>query len=483
MSLESAVRSGVSDSELADAIANYVSPAASASYEGLPDHQALAVTAFKDSTKFQFGNGLTLPGFDRAVNNDLSQVPPTWTATPNMAAGSTWSLTTVIQDALSFLGFWRMEWTDSATSLRCTAVGVFPTANAIIRNCFSYRYIRDTNYALAGLAGNNAYPPFVIGLVLPIGTAVEYDADSLTGRARAPASSITTHLDAPDLANQGMVASSLLGQSFVALRQQTVTTVPTENGVIVVNEYYPRMFYDWTGPKIGTSNNAGTVVQIMANDPTDFVEKPLKEDGSYDIARSQSLNWNQGLVSSIANPLASVFYFYDNISSGTQYAVCGLLETNMAPVIMCYTNVSAQASLNLRSNALREVEPEIGSPFLPFRKQPRRAAKATKFFNEFVQNAKSFGHSFLASANDNGELASEVRDILRPTQKSVGASNWKKDAVHGATEVGKAFFNPVGMQARNSRKSNVRTAKSSNRAATKQNKQNNKTQRKQNKRK
>jgi len=454
------------ESGLASAIANYVSPASTDKYTGMPDSKALEITTFKDSTKFQFGNGIAFPGYEVDSPDAFGNSAP---VAPDMGVGTTWSLIVLMQPILTALGFWRMEYVDS-TGKPCTAVGVLPSANAIIRNTVKY-------YRTVPQASTPAHPIYV-GLVVQAGYGPMTSVGDLAGRVRIPAASITTHLDAPDLVNQGMVASSLIGQSS-AVNGNTPAIVGNAGVITKATDVAP--FYQWAGPQLGTSANITSLVATMANDPTRFVEKPLKEDGSYDIARSATLDWVHGIAGQIENPLllATIDAVTETGAETSIGNTClGVIDNNVAPMLVAYTNISQQASLNLRAHALMEIEPEIGSPFMPFRGLTPHTTKITNYFKAFADVAAGAAHTFPASANDDGLLASATKALLKeagPAPKGKAAPGGKaaaiKAGIDGATQVATTYFNPVSVGHRNQRKSAVRMNKADNKTARVQAKQ------------
>jgi hypothetical protein len=467
---------------LATAVANYVSPASSEKYSGMPDSKSLEITCFKDSTKFQFGTGLALPGFEHVYADPDSAITPG--IAPNMDVGTTWSLVVLLQPILTALGFWRLEWIEGGVPH--SAIGVFPTANAIIRGTVRY------GCQVSALSRN-----IWLGVVTTSPTNVEDyfnpKLGNIAGRLRIPAVSMTAHLDAPSLVDQGMVASSLIGQSMAMngngnrIDNKVIDGV---DGLVTVDARNP--FYQWAGPQLGAVTNITSVVQIMANDPTRFVEKPLKEDGSYDIARSATLDWVHGITGMIENPLYSglirtigdVDPLHPTIDS--PYTVTGVIDNNIAPMLLAFTNVSQQASLNLRSHVLLEIEPEIGSPFMPFRGLVKHETKITEYFKRFADIAATAAHTFPASANDDGLLANAVKSAMSsagPVPSSGGGAKGGKAAmiskgIDAGTTAFKAYFDPVSVGHRNKRMSEVKTNKQNNKTERVKAKQMGKTDRK-----
>lgn len=465
-----------SSPSLASALANYVSPASTDKYEGMPDSKSLEVTCFKDSTKYQFGSGLAFPGYDQLSPDPLNGKVPAQSA--NMDVGTTWSLIVLLQPVLSAAGFWRMEWTQGG--LPYVAVGVLPTANAIIRG--------TVNYVATVAAESTTARPIYLGLVSDQPTSAESPTPigALAGRYRAPAVSCTTHLDAPALADQGMTASSLIGQSFAVNGNARGINV-TGLGALSTPDLHP--VHQWAGPKLGRVTNATSIVQTMANDPTRFVEKPLKVDGSYDIARSATLDWVQGIRGIVENPLYTGYIHALDPAGVTDielpYTISGVPDSNTAPMLMANTNLSQQASLNLRMHTLLEIEPEIGSAFMPFRGLTPHTTKITEYFKRFAEVAAGAAHTFPASANDDGLLADAVKNVLKdsgpvPSEKPTlkGKKGLIQSGIQGATQVATAYFDPTSVQFRNGRKAVVRTNKQDNKTARYVAKQQGKTARK-----
>jgi hypothetical protein len=471
-SLSAHVRSKVSDENLASTISKLFSPASDDGYYGLPDHKRIAVASLEDPTKFIFGNGIPFPGYEK-FNLASGGIAPA--IVPTMAPGSTWNLIVLMMPCFTSHGFWRMEYTD-VNGTQQSRIGVLPTATAIIREKCDYVYARVPSGAVLG---------YVSPKVVSQGGNLASAVGQLAGRLRMPGISITTHLDAPDLANQGMVASANLGQSFdvngnVALAYLDDLGGGTYEYRTAATAKEPLL--EWTGPSLdGNSSNITSVVQILANDPSSFVEKPLKEDGSYDISRTADLNWHPGIGCAITNPLYTGPVFTLD-SAGLPALIDarthGIADTSVSPQIIAYSGVSSQANLNLRSHVLLDVEPEVGSTFVPFKRfPPSCSAKATKFLAEFASCASSVGHTFPASANDTHALASALKSALGSAVQNdpegaaaVGPKRGKAGMVSAITGVANnvvsGMFNPVTAAARNTRQASVRT-----------NKQNNKTQR------
>ena len=173
----------------------------------------------------------------------------------------------MMQPIFTALGFWRMEWTGTDGKHK-VAVGVLPTPNSTIRS--TVRYV--------ALYANGSTPSKEItcGIIADVAPSASSDLASLAGRIRIPATSITTHLDAPSLVDQGMIASTLIGQSFAMNGNGDSPYYDANLDQVIAGIRRP--FYQWAGPALGTTANMSSIVQIMANDPTRFVEKPLKDD-------------------------------------------------------------------------------------------------------------------------------------------------------------------------------------------------------------
>lgn len=460
MTLSVQVKSMVGDNQvLANSIANYASPASGEKFTGLCDTQTIEVCALKDSTKFQFGSGLALPGYEKW--NESSGIAIPNTTIPVMAAGTTWSLIVVLYPFFSGHGFWRMEYT-GLDGRANTRIGVLPTANAIIREQVVYMY----GYTSTSDTNANQL----------IGTVVETkagDLGSLSGRLRMPAISATSHLDAPDLANQGMSASSLMGMSFDVNGSSPVVADKDDSGYLTLFPDLIRPYVSWTGPKLGSRANISAIVQTMANDPTRFVEKPLKEDGSYDIARSADLHWHPGILHTIENPLwngAMKVQVADEEFEPRTVLCSGIPDISVAPMLLAFTGVSQQANLNMRTNNLMEIEPEIGSAFMPFRGlPPSGGASATAFLKAFCGIAAPLAHTFTASMNDTGELSHAVKSMISDTKRSQAPVGGQSGAWGTADKAVSGFF--ANGKDRNARKTSVRTNKQDNKTSRKANKQ------------
>lgn len=459
MTLSSQVKHLVGENTvLANSIANYASPASEEKFSGLCDTQTIEICAIKDSTKFQFGSGIPFPGyelFNRACGVDIAG-----STVPTMAPGTTWSLIVILFPFFTGHGFWRVEYTDMDGDHR-TAVGVLPTANATIRQTLRYMYGPGDGSTLA-LKFNKL-----------VGTIVQTDQQALgelSGRLRLAASSTTCHLDAPDLANQGMCASSLMGMSF-----DVNGNCPARynNGGYVTQGSQKIPYVSWTGPKLGQSSNVTAIVQTMANDPTRFVEKPLKEDGSYDIARSADLRWHPGIAHEMEHPLWTGAW--DEAVSGggttaTTLLVAGIPDLSVAPMLLARTGVSQQANINERTNVLMEIEPEIGSAFMPFRGYPPSGgASATAFLKAFCGIAAPLAHTFGASMNDTGALSNAVKGAVMDTKKQTPAPSSSGGAWGVADKAVSGFF--ANGKERNQRKTTVKTNKQDNKTARQANKQ------------